>query len=47
MLGLPFNVTRGMIIGLIVIGGAGLLILNWWFTVLATRASYRILQRLA
>lgn len=47
MLGLSFNVTRNMVVGLIVIGGAGLLILNWWFTVLSTRASYKILQRLA
>ncbi|MDO9301467.1 MAG: hypothetical protein Q7T89_08785 [Anaerolineales bacterium] len=45
MLALPFDVTRGMVIGLILIGGAGLLILNWWLTSASARFSYRFLQR--
>lgn len=45
MLALPFDVTRGMVIGLILIGGAALLALNWWLTATSARFSYRFLQR--
>lgn len=45
MFALPFDVTRGMVIGLILIGGAALLILNWWLTAASARFSYRFLQR--
>lgn len=44
MLALPFDVTRGMVIGLILIGGAALLIFNWWLTAASARFSYRFLQ---
>ena len=45
MLGLPFDVTRGMVIGIIIVGGAALLILNWWLTSASARFSYKFLQR--
>jgi hypothetical protein len=45
MLALPFDVTRGMVIGLILIGGMALLILNWWLTAASARFSYKYLQR--
>jgi hypothetical protein len=44
MLALPFDVTRGMVIGLILIGGAALLILNWRLTSASARFSYKFLQ---
>ena len=44
MLGLPFNVTRGMVIGIIIVGGASLLLLNWWLTSVSARFSYKFLQ---
>ena len=37
MFGLPFDVTRGMVVGLIVIGGSLLLILNWLLTSASVR----------
>ena len=37
MLGLPFDVTPAMILGLILVGGAGLLIVQWWITALTIR----------
>jgi hypothetical protein len=44
MLALPFDVTRGMVIGLIVIGGASLLLFNWWLTTASVRFTYRFLK---
>jgi hypothetical protein len=40
MLGLPFQVTRGMIVGIILGGGAMLLALGWWFTVRSVQYSF-------
>lgn len=37
MLRLNFEVTQSMIIGLILVGGAGLLAMNWWLTSLTIR----------
>jgi hypothetical protein len=45
MLGLPFEVTTGMIVALIVIGGAGLLALEWVLTGAAVRWSHAHLTR--
>lgn len=47
MLGLGFEVTRGMITGLIVLGGLALLGFNWILTFLSSRLAYRLLQRYA
>jgi hypothetical protein len=44
MLGLGFEVTSAMIWGLILIGGAGLLAVNWLLTVLAIRFTHRFLS---
>ncbi len=44
MLALPFTVTWGMIWGLILVGGAGLLVFNWLLTYLAVRATHRYLS---
>ncbi len=44
MLGLGFEVTQGMIVGLIVVGGTGLLAVNWLLTLAALKVSYRMLQ---
>jgi hypothetical protein len=44
MFRLPFDVTRGMIIGLIVIGGSLLLILNWVLTSASVRFTYKFLK---
>jgi hypothetical protein len=44
MLGLGFEVTSAMIWGLILIGGAGLLAVNWLLTVLAVRFTHRFLS---
>jgi hypothetical protein len=44
MLGLPFDVTRGMVVGLIVIGGLLLLILNWLLTTASVRFTYKFLK---
>ena len=44
MLGLPFLVTPAMIWALILLGGAGLLAVNWALTVLFVRLTYRFLH---
>jgi hypothetical protein len=44
MLGLGFEVTPAMIWGLILIGGAGLLAVNWLLTVLTIRFTHRFLS---
>ena len=43
MLGLGFEVTQGMIIGLILVGGAGLLAACWGLSVVAVRWTYHFL----
>jgi hypothetical protein len=43
MLFLPFSVTWGMIWGLILVGGAGLLAVNWVLTWLSIRLTHRYL----
>ena len=45
MLGLPFEVTTGMILALIIIGGAGLLAAQWVLTGAAVRWSHGRLSR--
>jgi hypothetical protein len=45
MLGLGFEVKQEMIIGLILVGGAGLLAACWGLTVAAARLTYRFLQQ--
>ncbi len=45
MLGLGFQVTQGMIVGLILAGGAALLAFNWALTVVSVRFSHTFLQR--
>jgi uncharacterized membrane protein len=45
MLGLDFEVTQVMILGLILIGGAALLAFNWLLTVVSVRFSHTFLQR--
>ncbi len=47
MLGLGFTVTLPMIIGLIVIGGSFLLVLQWWLTKESVKLTYRYLARQA
>jgi hypothetical protein len=44
LLALPFTVTWGMIWGIILIGGAGLLAVNWLLTGLAVRFTHRFLS---
>jgi len=44
MLGLGFEVTPSMLWGLILVGGAGLLVVNWLLTGLAIRITYRYLS---
>ena len=44
MLGLGFEVTQGMIIGLILVGGAGLLAVCWGLSVAAVRLTNHFLQ---
>jgi hypothetical protein len=44
MLGLGFEVTPVMIWGLILVGGAGLLVINWLLTGLVVRMTYRFLS---
>lgn len=41
MLGLGFEVTQGMILGLILVGGVGLLAVNWVLAWVSTRLAYR------
>jgi hypothetical protein len=45
MLGLGFEVTQTMIIGLIVAGGLGLLVVNWLLTFGSSRLAYYFLQK--
>jgi hypothetical protein len=45
MLGLGFEVTQGMIIGLILVGGATLLAVGWILAVASVRFTHAILQR--
>jgi hypothetical protein len=47
MLGLGFEVTQGMIIGLILVGGVALLAIGWGLSVAAVRFTYTFLQRTA
>ena len=47
MLGLGFEVTQGMIIGLILVGGAALLAIGWGLTIISVRFSHKFLQRKA
>ncbi len=44
MLALPFDVTRGMVIGLIAVGGTALLLLNWFLTLASVRFTYNFLK---
>lgn len=44
MLALPFDVTRGMVIGLIAVGGVVLLLLNWLLTFASVRFTYQFLK---
>jgi hypothetical protein len=44
MLGLGFDVTPGMVWGLILVGGTGLLAVNWGLTTLSVRLTYRFLS---
>ena len=44
MLGLGFEVTQGMIVGLIVVGGLALLAFNWVLTALSLWLSYRLIH---
>ena len=46
MLGLGFEVTQGMVIGLIVIGGLILLAVGWGLAVVSVRFSHAFLQRM-
>ena len=41
MLGLPFRVTPVMVLGLILVGGALILALNWWLTVESVERAYK------
>lgn len=45
MLGLGFEVTRAMLWGLILIGGVGLLAVNWVLTGLSVHITYRFLNK--
>jgi hypothetical protein len=45
MLGLGFEVTRGMIVALIIVGGAALLAACWGLTMAAVRWTFRTLSR--
>ncbi len=44
MLGLDFDVTQAMILGLILVGGVGLLVFNWALAWGSTRLAYRFLR---
>jgi hypothetical protein len=44
MLGLPFTVTPAMIWGIILVGGTGLLAVNWVLTALSFRFTYHFLR---
>ncbi len=45
MFGLGFEVTSAMIWGLILVGGAGLLVVNWVLTGLSVHITYRFLNK--
>ncbi|MEW6400458.1 MAG: hypothetical protein AB1649_01595 [Chloroflexota bacterium] len=45
MFNLSFTVTEAMVIGLIIVGGIGLLVMNWWLADTVTRFSYMFFQR--
>ena len=45
MLGLGFEVTQGMIVGLILVGGVTLLVLGWGLAIVSVRISHKFLQR--
>jgi len=40
LLGLPFPVTRGMIMGIILGGGTAILALQWWLTIKSVQRAY-------
>jgi hypothetical protein len=40
MLGLPFEVTSAMILGVSVVGGATILAIDWWLTVRSVESAY-------
>lgn len=44
-LGLSFQVTWGMVVGLIVVGGLGLLLTSWLLTIFSVRLTNKFLQR--
>ena len=44
MLGLGFEVTQGMVIGLILVGGAALLVVSYGLTIISVRFSYKFTQ---
>jgi hypothetical protein len=44
MLGLGFEVTQPMIVGLILVGGTALLTVGWGLTVISVRFSHKFLQ---
>jgi hypothetical protein len=46
MLGLGFEVSQGMIIGLILVGGVALLVISWGLTVASVRLTRSFLQRM-
>ena len=43
MFGLTFSVTRLMLVGLIVVGGVGLLAVNWWVVTRVVNLTYQFL----
>jgi hypothetical protein len=45
MLGLGFEVTQGMIVGLILVGGLALLAFNWFLTAISLWLSYKFFHR--
>ena len=47
LLGLPFRVTPAMILGIIVVGGLLILVLNWWLSVTAVAFAHGYFHRLS
>ncbi len=45
MLHLPFEVTHGMILALILVGGTGLMTASWLLSVASVHLTYRLLQK--
>ena len=45
LLGLPFQVTSAMIIGIILVGGAVILTLEWWLTKISIKYAYEYFVR--